>query len=344
MIRVCYVNRNGLNVLNSNQNIGGGQLQNLREAVELAKDPLFDVHMLVEGDRKYTFTHEGVTVSVIPRTNIFTDPFRTYSAFKKIDADFYISRTVTKPQMIYEPLTCKLMRKIYLYREIVDPNFILEQPLIARKLYKAGLRLADAVISNAHHIKEKLTSITTNHVLNINVPILIIKPVRRNRKHIIWVGRADDSLKRPELFLELAKRFPKEKFVMLIAGEYTAQLPSNVTVKYNVHNKDIDQYYAASKMLVQTSRSEGFGNVYLEAWRNKTPVVSLTVDPDDVLKRYGTGKHSVTFEQMVKDVNLLLTNKKEWKKCSENGYKYVRKNHDIKKIIEQYKELFLKSL
>ncbi len=37
-----------------------------------------------------------------------------------------------------------------------------------------------------------------------------------------------------------------------------------------------------------------------------------------------------------------LTNEKQWKECSENGCKYVKKNHDIEKQVEYHKRLFKK--
>jgi glycosyltransferase involved in cell wall biosynthesis len=328
-----------LGVVNGAENIGGGQLQNLREALELAQDALFDVHMLVEGNTLRKFKHHGITVHVIPKKNSFSDFFQTYAIFKEIDADFYLARMLTRPQIVYEPLICKMLGGKYAYVEIVDPHLILERPLIAQQMYRAGLKLADLVISNADNIKEKLFAYTKRKIFNINVPTIITKYIKKKREYILWVGRAE-TIKRPEIFLELARHFPKEKFLMLIAGEYKVHLPSNVTALFNVPPQDVDKYYAASKMLVQTSTTEGFGSVYLEAWKNKTPVVSLTVDPNDVLKKYKTGKHSVTFEQMVKDVGLLLKNNKEWNKCSENSHNYVIKHHDLRNVIEHYKMLF----
>ncbi len=103
----------------------------------------------------------------------------------------------------------------------------------------------------------------------------------------------------------------------------------------------MDAYYASAKLLVHTSKSDSFPNVLLEAWRNETPVVS-TVDPDGVIKRHGLGRHSQSFEQMAQDVGMLLSDKKEWQNCSENGYRYVLEHHDITRTIEEYKKLFRK--
>jgi glycosyltransferase involved in cell wall biosynthesis len=58
--------------------------------------------------------------------------------------------------------------------------------------------------------------------------------------------------------------------------------------------------------LLSTSDSEGFPSTFLEAWTSGTPVVSLTVDPDHLLKTEGLGVVSGTAQQAAMDIQNLL--------------------------------------
>ena len=338
MIRICYQNRPGLGALTEKGNLGGGQLQTLREAIELAKDKKFDVHMIVEGNEYSTFKHKGITAWVFPKINILNDIIQTYKHFKRINADIYLGRMVTRLQIFYEPFFCRILGKKYVYHEIGDPSSILEKkfPQLQKFAYSTALELVSAITAISQKSKKNLRLFTKKPIQIINLPIYFKNKLKQKREHILWVGNFH---KRPELFVKLAKEFPKEHFLMILPKKIS-RIPSNLEVKSNIPHEDMDKYYATAKILVHTSEREGFPNVFLEAWRNKTPIVSFGVDPDNTLKNYRTGFYSETFEGMIRKIKLLLNDKKTWKQFSENGYKYVKQNHNIEKIMKEYKELF----
>lgn len=332
-MKVCYLNRPGLQ-------IGGAQTLSFNEAKELAKDRNFDVHMMMEGSSWDKITRDRITIWIMPKAKMLADLLNTYKILKKINADVYLERVLNRSQRIFDPLICKLLGKKYIYAEVSDPEFVRRFSWRNQLSYKALLTFADEIVANAQNIAGKLPKWTSRRINTIPVHTAITKKVDGNRKYLLWVGRID-PYKRPEIFLDLAKEFPKENFLMIISGQLKMALPKNVELLHDIPYNKMNSYYASAKCLVHTSVSEGFGNVFLEAWKNKTPVVSLTVDPDSVLKRRKTGFCSQNFEQMIKDVKTLLSNKKIWKEFSENGYNYVRKEHDIGKNIKLYKQLFL---
>ncbi len=338
-MRICYMNRLGFTTITDSRSCGGAEIARYNEACELAKDKRFDVHMIVEGDSFKTFRKYNVTFWIVPKEPLLKAFLRTFTLFKHINADFYLERSSKQKQRIYEPIICKLLGKKYAFIEVCDPILIMGQSGLKRYAYRVGLALASHIISNARLIQENLQLFTKRPVRNINISTKMDKPLLMKRKHILWVGRAH-PLKRPEIFLKLAKEFPKERFVMAVAGKLKHDIARNVTVLPDVPHDEVNKYYSSAKIVVHTSCSEGFGNIFLEAWKNKTPIISLSVDPDDVLKEHNTGLHSGSFEHLIKDVKLLLRNKKKWKELSENGYKYVKKHHDVQQVIEQYKDFF----
>ncbi len=340
-IRICYVARSAAGVIIKGLPFGGAEILSLNEAKELAKDRRFDVHFLIEGKDFSSFRQHNLTIWVIRKTSIFRDIFTTWRIFRKINADVYFQRVASSSlQMVYESIICRLMGKGYVMNELVDPMNFINRSTHTRALYKTALYISNAIVAHSKMVKTRLRMHTRRFIDQINHSTTINKPVKAKRKHILWVGRAN-PLKRPEIFIELAKRFPKESFLMITAGKLNQQAPANLKILYDVPNKEIDRYYATAKMVVQTTASEGFGTVFLEAWKNRTPVVSLTVDPDGVIEKYKAGLHSKNFEQMTKDVRMLLTNKSKCGELSENGHKYVKENHDVKIVAEKYKELFL---
>ena len=55
---------------------------------------------------------------------------------------------------------------------------------------------------------------------------------------------------------------------------------------------------------------------------------------------YNYRAHSRVFEQIVEDVKLPLKDEKSREKMGMNGRIYVEREHDIKKIVKKYAEIF----
>ncbi|MBN8686064.1 MAG: glycosyltransferase family 4 protein [Chitinophagales bacterium] len=74
------------------------------------------------------------------------------------------------------------------------------------------------------------------------------------------------------------------------AGYYATmqQLP-HVQLKGRLGHADAIRLIAGAKALVNVSRFEGFPNIFLEAWANGIPVISLNVDPGNVISENGLG-------------------------------------------------------
>jgi glycosyltransferase involved in cell wall biosynthesis len=170
-----------------------------------------------------------------------------------------------------------------------------------------------------------------------------------NKDIILWVGRST-KIKRPDLFVKLAAAVPQEHFVQ-ICQEATddkkyeellaeAKQAQNLEFIKRVNFHDIDQFFQRAKIFINTSDSEGFPNTFVQACKNRTPILSLVVNPDNFLDKNKCGLCAEgNWQKFIDDVKL-LSEPETAREYGQNGLEYVRKNHDIKIVVMEYKKLF----
>ena len=126
-----------------------------------------------------------------------------------------------------------------------------------------------------------------------NVVDAIDEPVTKSdTPRVIFLGRLD-PIKRPWLFVELARSFPAVEFLMLGQphfhgpGSWAADdLPPNVRLLGHVEGTLKHQLVSSAWALVNTSIHEALPTSFLEALARETPVLSFT-NQDDVVSRFG---------------------------------------------------------
>ena len=277
---------------------------------------------------------------------------KTFRVLKKINTDICIQRAFGIETFIIA-LFCKIFRKkfIYMVAHEVDVSGEYEKRHgLKGKLCTVGMKLADLVIAQHQTQKELLKK-------EINKESIIIKSVytinqvdKKKSDYILWIARSDEW-KKPELFLALAQRFGKERFVMIcpraaaspdLFNKIKRESKKIANLKFidYIPFKKNDLYFQKAKILINTSEHEGFPNTFIQAAKNRTPILSLRVNPDGMLEKYKIGMcANGNFEKMIEQLKILLENKKLWQEMLENGYKYAKENHDIKKIIKEYKKI-----
>ena len=173
------------------------------------------------------------------------------------------------------------------------------------------------------------------------------------KKFVLWVGRAEDW-KQPEIFLDLAENFKDHNFLMICPRsnnqrvyfdgikERAARLP-NVFFKDFVPFAEMDNYFRQAKAYVLTSKYEGFPNTFVQAAKNAVPILSLNVDPDGFLEKYDCGLFARNdFDRLKDSLRKILNDEAERARLGANAYRYAKENHDIEKIINNYKTILEK--
>ena len=118
-------------------------------------------------------------------------------------------------------------------------------------------------------------------------------PVTKSEKpRVIFLARLD-PIKRPWLFVELARFFPAVEFLMLGQPHFhgpgsweAGDLPPNVKLLGHVEGTRKHQLVSSAWVLVNTSIHEGLPTSFLEALARETPLLSFT-NQEDVVSRFG---------------------------------------------------------
>ena len=165
---------------------------------------------------------------------------------------------------------------------------------VKKRLIRMLFKNASIIISQNGYQKEMLRKQNiTSKIIKSGYPIKT--KFEDEKKNILWVGRSD-KWKQPKLFLDLAKKFPKEKFIMICPpSTYSPELSEQIELLVmNIKNlvfikfvpfEEIHSYFANAKAYVNTSEQEGFPNTFIQAAMNKTPIISLNVNPDNFLDK-----------------------------------------------------------
>jgi glycosyltransferase involved in cell wall biosynthesis len=146
-----------------------------------------------------------------------------------------------------------------------------------RWLYRKGLEAVDAIVAQN---EEQVRSCLANHGRRaLIIPSCYELPFSTRKEEkpeaILWVGRLHPT-KRPEMLLELARRLPHRRFVLvggagLGVGDYeervraqAAGLP-NVELTGFLPLAQVEPWFDRARVLVNTSHFEGMPNTFLQA-------------------------------------------------------------------------------
>ena len=373
--KICLISFNSYPILSQAQIpiVGGAELQQALLAHAL-KQSGFDVSLIVlDYGQERIELRDGIRIIKSARSDLLDRKTRTllsilysyivapylfWRSLKRASADIYLQKMVG-PSSALVALFCLLKKRVFIYSVSSDMELEIEdlasKDLLARFLCQFAIRRADCIIAQNKYQQRLLkTNFNRESILIKSISVLPMdKPAKVMPPIVLWVATVKE-VKQPELFLKLAREIPEAKFQMVGGSapeddpqyfeqikKLSAQIPNLEFVEFVPYHQ-IDQYFARASIFVNTSvpDTEGFPNTFLQAWARYTPVVSLNCDPDEVICEKRLGFHSGTFEQAVKDVKLLLKDEKLRAEMEANGRKYVEEEHDIKKIVRHYMELF----
>jgi glycosyltransferase involved in cell wall biosynthesis len=223
-------------------------------------------------------------------------------------------------------------------------------------LIHKGVAKATHVVNQTEHQKLQLWKNyeKTGVVLPSYFFPLPEKPLQKKEKIILWLANLGPG-KQPELFLQLAEHCADcPEWTFILAGStdnrvYQEKVMSlaaplkNVRMIGRVPFHETYNYFARAKLFANTSAyySEGMPNTFIQAWLNKTPVLSLNHNPNDWITGYNLGifANGDTRELLCRGRQLICDDIK-LQELGENGFRFAVNTFVRESIIDSYLRLF----
>jgi glycosyltransferase involved in cell wall biosynthesis len=186
--------------------------------------------------------------------------------------------------------------------------------------------LESAVIGNGHPVPEQPRS-------KKEPPIVLwlasLKHWKQPMKFIDMAARCKDL----DCKFELVGR-PVEDNLRARIEQRIDEIP-NIEYLGGCNIDESNRYIARSSLFVNTSDQEGFPNTFIQSWLRKTPVMSLSCDPDGVLSTNRIGRVSGDIDQLEADVRELVSDNKLRRQIGENARRYAVANHSTEVIVDR---------
>jgi glycosyltransferase involved in cell wall biosynthesis len=174
------------------------------------------------------------------------------------------------------------------------------------------------------------------------------KPHSCREPYVAWVGMLRQP-KRPDFLIEIAQRSTQIKYVVC-GGPTTHRSPlgygekiinrlrelPNIDFRGQVPPEEAERVIAEAAVLVCTSDQEGFPNTFLQAWSHGTPVLTLQVDPDSIIKRHKLGAVTGTIDAAVEQVERLLASPEERQVIAIRARDYVASCHSEEVVVKTF--------
>lgn len=277
----------------------------------------------------------------------------TWRALARADADIYYHRSAGMLTGLVAAF-CRRAGRKSIFAAAGNPDLERRTSRIRyardRWIYEYGLRHVDRILVQNEEQKDLCRRNFGRHA--VHVPNCYpAPPVQRTGqgRYVLWVSTIR-SLKRPELFLDLAESLPNLPFRMIggpgrgeealfqsvktRAGEI-----GNVEFLGFVPYADIDRHFEAALVFVNTSASEGFPNTFLQAWARAVPTISF-IDSGARLDGEPVGFRVDSAAQMAERIDGLLVNEAGRRQQGQRCRQYVESNHSPEHVLALYEQVF----
>jgi glycosyltransferase involved in cell wall biosynthesis len=283
---------------------------------------------------------------------VFPRLTKLWKALAEVDADIYYQRSAAALTGFVAAF-CRANGKRSIYSGASDVDFAPPHPDIRfardRWIFEYGVKAVDRLfVQNGAQAQLARANFSRDSVL---VPNSYVPPKgARNdpRGYVLWVATMR-AQKRPEILLEIARRMPEYRFVMVggsdpdrrgqeylrTVQEALKALP-NVEYRGFVPYAEADRVFDGARLVVNTSSYEGFPNIFLQSWARGIPTVSFV----DTGSRSPDGRPAYDIVKDVREASLrverLMRDDAGWKDASARVASHFRTHHSLEAVAQIY--------
>jgi glycosyltransferase involved in cell wall biosynthesis len=219
---------------------------------------------------------------------------------------------------------------------------------LEKRSVEYAIRRADCIVAQTEHQSQLLER---NYGRKADAVIPNFQPEPREwidksgQLTVLWIASLK-PWKRPEAFVSLAaglRDLTGVRFVMVgpwAAGsgerKWMASLSGRIQSTPNLEylgarsQAEVNELLARAHVFVNTSLYEGFPNTFIQAWSRDVAVVSLHVDPDDLLQKQRVGLFCAASEKrLAAGVRELLGEPAVRSEYAARGREYARSRHSL---------------
>jgi glycosyltransferase involved in cell wall biosynthesis len=313
----------------------------------------------LRGNQGQLETLDGINVLGFPPGR----PWRAAALLRQCNAEIYHSQEPSFTSVVAQAVVPERKHMVTLrdtrdtrdwITELRYPSLSRAQ-VLANKLYEdnplvqRAVRRADRVYCAAEFLREKgarkyrLPAIPGLLPTPVAVPADVSKA---ERPTVCYLARWDRR-KRPEIFLELAARFPQVRFIAFGSSrdqEYERALRARYSDLPNLELPGyVDQFgsdaitraLSESWVLVNTSVREGLPNAFLEAAAHGCAILS-EVDPDGFASRFGV---RVVNGDFASGLDYLLREDR-WRGSGQRGRSHISAVYELDRAVAQHLSIY----
>jgi len=276
-------------------------------------------------------------------------------AMADVDADIYYQRSAA---MLTAAMAgfCRQRRRRSVYAAASDSDFLPGKQQIQysrdRWLFERGLRAVDRIVVQNprqqadcfEHYGRQSTLVPSCYELPAGA-----KPCGGDT--VLWVATMR-SLKRPELFIEIAKRLPGIHFVM--AGgqsgdpggaEYFESIRAAAAPVANLEFlgflplAKVEPWFDRARVLVNTSVYEGLPNTFLQAWARAVPTVSW-IDTGARIDGEPVYPVVASVDAAAGEIARLFGDGSEFARVAGRCFRYFSEHHSPRHVLQCYQRVF----
>lgn len=338
---------------------GGAGIQLYSIADELSQHPGFEVAWLFFDTERYDIsrlshprikilTHRDPIQKGLPLLSRVLNKRRQREPYQDFLPDVVISTTglwAARLAREAEETGAKAIFRIASDSDITNP--LCPNETVAQQI-KDTIAAFDQVVVSSNDQKIELEKLRKKGILHIPKYPLVGKEKQASPEadSVLWVASCQD-LKQPWLYLVLAALFPDERFVMVMPpmnkelSEYISMLASELNnielLNEQVTHDGVLALFSEAKLFVNTSVIEGCPNTFHESCAAGVPILSLWVNPDDMIHRYGLGACADgSLRKFMDDCAKLLSDRSELAIKGRNARKFFEQNFDRSEVMSQW--------